>query len=201
MGKMVQEYRVNNLHESILASGLPMSKILQLDLSNPFASKADMKRAKKLGKVKTGTGHDCYLKGINVFMIITAPEYWWKQFERYSFQDTVSSTSTMHKLLDMPLCEVLPKDIYPEVATKLHYDIEAYKYWEKENEERAKNIWKRIIANLPMGFKYTRAITTNYLQLKTIYFQRKHHKLDEWKEFCSEIEKLPLFKELVIKKD
>ena len=152
----------------------------------------------KLAKVKTGTGHDCFLKGINVFMIITAPEYWWKQFERYSFQDTVSSTSTMHKILEIELDDVLPDNIYPDTIRRLQEDIESYNYWEKESPEHAKRIWERIIANLPMGFQYTRAITTNYLQLKTIYFQRKNHKLDEWKNFCSFIKTLPMFKELIL---
>ena len=194
----IQYVKVNNLKESILTSELPTYKNLILNPNDHMVTDNDTKRAKKLAKVKTGTGHDCFLKGINVFMIITAPEYFWKQFERYSFQDTVSSTSTMHKIIDMPLHEVLGEDVYPALEEHLRYDIDAYKYWEKENPERAKKIWKRIIANLPMGFQYTRAITTNYLQLKTMYFQRKNHKLDEWKNFCLFIEALPMFKELIL---
>lgn len=194
----VQYVNVSNLRESMLASGLPMSTNMEFNPNNYEVDEDVVKRSKKLGKVKTGTGHDCFLKGINVFMVIKAPEYWWKQFERYAFQDTVSSTSTMHKIIEVDLNDVLPENTYPALEEQLRYDIDAYKYWEKENPERAKNIWNRIIANIPMGFNYTRAITTNYLQLKTIYHQRKHHKLDEWKYFCKFIEGLPMFKEIVL---
>ena len=131
----IQYVKVNNLKESILTSKLPTSKNLILNPNDDMVTDNDIKRAKKLARVKTGTGHDCFLKGINVFMIITAPEYWWKQFERYSFQDTVSSTSTMHKILDMPLHEVLGEDVYPTLEEHLRYDIDAYKYWQKEDEE------------------------------------------------------------------
>lgn len=194
----IQYISVNNLKESLIASGLPMSTNMELNPNNYEIDDNIIKRVKTLAKTKTGSGHDCFLKGINVFMIITAPEYFWKQFDRYAFQDTVSSTSTMHKIIDMPLHEVLGENVYPTLEEHLRYDIDAYKYWEKENPERAKSIWKRIIANLPMGFQYTRAITTNYLQLKTMYFQRKNHKLDEWKNFCSFIEALPMFEELIL---
>lgn len=194
----IQYVKINNLEESILASGLPMSTDVDFNPNNYEVDDKSIKRAKNLAKAQIGSGHDCFLKGINVFMIITAPEYWWKQFERYSFQDTISSTSTMHKILEVKLDDVLQDNIYQDTIRRLQEDIDAYKYWEKENPERAKRIWKRIIANLPMGFQYTRAITTNYLQLKTMYFQRKNHKLDEWKNFCSFIKALPMFKELVL---
>ena len=194
----VQYVNVSNLRESMLASGLPMSTNMEFNPNNYEVDEDVVKRSKKLGKVKTGTGHDCFLKGINVFMVIKAPEYWWKQFERYAFQDTVSSTSTMHKILEVELNGVLPDNIYPDTIRRLREDIESYNYWANKNKTHAKRIWKRIIANLPMGFNYTRAITTNYLQLKTIYHQRKHHKLDEWKFFCEFIEELPMFKEIVL---
>ena len=194
----IQYVKVNNLKESILTSKLPTSKNLILNPNDHMVTDNDIKRAKKLAKVKAGTGHDCFLKGINVFMIITAPEYFWKQFERYSFQDTVSSTSTMHKILEVELDDVLPDNIYPDTIRRLQEDIESYNYWANKNKTHAKRIWKRIIANLPMGFQYTRAITTNYLQLKTMYFQRKNHKLDEWKHFCLFIEALRMFKELIL---
>lgn len=188
---------VNNIRESILASALPMSKKIGFNLNDMELEKNDIKRAIKLGSVKNGTGHDCFLKGITVFMIITAPEYWWKQWERYSFQDTVSSTSSMHKILEFNLNDILDDDIYPETKSRLQEDIKLYKHWENKDKEKAKHIWKRIIKNIPMDMKYTRAVTTNYLQLKTMYKQRKNHKLDEWQDFINFLEELPYFKEFI----
>lgn len=194
----VQYVSVNNMKESLIASGLPMSTDVELNPNNYEIDDNIIKRVKTLAKTKTGSGHDCFLKGINVFIIITAPEYFWKQFNRYAFQDTISSTSTMHKILEVDLDDVLPDNIYPGTMQRLREDIDSYNYWIDKNIKHAERIWKRIITNLPMGFQYTRAITTNYLQLKTMYFQRKNHKLDEWKDFCNFIKKLPMFEELVL---
>lgn len=180
---------VNNLKESIMASGYPMQTSVDV---NELSTDLDVKRAVKLGKAKSGSGHDCFLKGVNVFMVIQAPEYWWKQFERYAFQDTVSSTSTMHRIHEVDLDDVLPEETYPELRKRLEDDINLYL------EFSDKEAYQRVIANLPMGYMYTRAITTNYLQLKTMYNQRKNHKLEEWQEFCRIVEALPEFKNFCI---
>ena len=193
----IQYIKVNNLKESILASGLPMSNSLEFNPNEHELTDNDIKRAKKLAKVKTGTGHDCFLKGINTFMVITAPLYWWKQFDRYAFQDTVSSTSTMHKLLEMEFDKIFSDRVYPDTLAKLEEDKELYLYWKDIDKNKATNIWDRLISNIPEDVLYTRAITTNYLQLKTMYFQRKNHKLKEWKYFCEVINELPGFKELI----
>lgn len=197
----IQYTKVNNLKESILASKLPKSNGLKFNPNNYEINENDIKRVKRLGSVPIGSGHDCFLKGINVFIVITAPLYWWKQFDRYLFQDTVSSTSTMHKILEMNFNEIFSEDIYPETLARLEEDKELYMYWKDKDKKMAKTIWKRLVKNIPEDILYTRAITTNYLQLKTMYFQRKNHKLEEWRNFCGFIKALPFFRDLVLQNE
>lgn len=183
------DYKVNNLRESVKSSGLPM--MTDSYTPNGELSEDDIKRITSLGSAKTGSGHDCALKGVNVFLTIKAPLYFWKQWDRYSFQDTVSSTSTMHKILEQDLEEVLESNVYSSTLEKLKIDIDIYKATER------KEVFDRIISNLPQGYLYTRSVTTNYLQLKTMYYQRNNHKLDEWVKFCEFIKELPLLRDII----
>lgn len=157
-------------------------------------------RCKNLGSCPSGEGHNCFLKGINVGINLTAPQYFWLQWERYHFQDTVSSQSTMHKLdagkeynqfvspqnihTVNTLIEMYNKDASSDEYKKL-FDIQPTSHAEK---------FQAIISNMPEGIMLTRRVTLNYLQLVSMYHQRKNHKLPEWKEFCTWVESLPMFK-------
>ena len=141
------------------------------------------KRAARLGKMPTGSGHCTYLAGITVTANITATVKWWEQFQRYHFKQIITSMSTMHMLREMVDNKTLEfdhktsKDVidsFLSVASKLKDDELAY--------------------SCPTGLLLTGAIATNYLQLKNIWEQRHNHKLEEWwGDFCPWVTSLPFF--------
>ncbi len=224
--------KVNDLEESIIASGLPMRerdytheewdkevRMLQayLDYYNDKEKEyfiemvkihtkdtkynantlrktvLHMKRAMNLGGALSGTGHDCMLKGINVSVNIKADQSFWLQWERYHHQDTVSSMSTMHCILIFNLNEGLFSEyVDPRVISILEEKIAAY------NNDPTPENFHRVIHNIPEGIELTRRVTTNYLQLKTMYHQRKSHKMFSWnKDFIRLCDELSYFYELI----
>lgn len=228
----IDNVRVYGLEESIVASGYPMStEILKekdfkvncdfmnygLDYGTEDFNESSkkefnnrIKRAKTLAGVKTGTGHDCYLKGIIIQADVTAPQYWWLQYGRYHFADIISSQSKMHRITKMDIDQQCNEYVGIPVIEYLKEWIRLYNEYDpnfmpvitirgQKFEYTKENIFKIITSNTPMGLNLTARITTNYLQLKTIYYQRKNHKLDEWsKIFCKWVGELPMFKELVL---
>lgn len=195
----IEDADVYGFEFAIVASGNPM----RAELSDDFymTTEADLKRANRLGSVQTGTGHDNFLKGILVQMNVTAPLYWWKQAQRYHWFDFISSQSTMHSLLKFDVGSQCTSDVDPQIISIIENKIKNYKYAiankDKFPEYDAPTIWRGIIASLPSGFCLSASMTTNYQQLKTMYFQRKDHKLKEWHLFCEWCEQLPHFKELL----
>ena len=149
-----------------------------------------LSRGSRLGSCRTGAGHDCYLKGIVVQVDITAPQYWWLQFGRYHFADIVSSQSKMHKILNMNIAKQCNEYVSQDAITEICNRIDLY------NQHPSDENYQRVVANTPMGLMLKARITTNYLQLKTMYKQRKHHKLEEWTIFCDWILELPYFEQL-----
>lgn len=201
--------RIYGLDESLIASGYPMKakKIVEWD-DEVEVSEKDFMRAQRLGKVPTGTGHDNFLKGIIVQFDITYPNYWTPQFQRYHFADIVSSTSKMHRLTKMNLKEACNEYVDQIVIDNLNKWIEIYNSFEEgENEKEILGeiftkyqVYMKIISNCPMGLEQTMRVTTSYLQLKTIYQQRRNHKLKEdWGAFCDWCLTLPYFKEFCLK--
>ncbi|MEF9933394.1 MAG: hypothetical protein RR191_02965 [Cetobacterium sp.] len=200
--------KVYGLDESLIASGYPMvgSQIESWEDEITLNEK-DYKRASKLGNVPTGTGHDNFLKGIIVQFDITYPNYWTPQFQRYHFADIVSSTSKMHRLTKMDLkasCNEYVDDAVIEILQKwidiFNSFIPGQETIEIENKIYSKyEIYMKVISNCPMGLEQTMRVTTSYLQLKTIYQQRRHHKLKEdWGNFCDWCLTLPHFEEFCL---
>ncbi|MBC2856704.1 hypothetical protein H3N56_09645 [Cetobacterium sp. 2A] len=200
--------KVYGLDESLIASGYPMvgSQIESWEDEITLNEK-DYKRASKLGNVPTGTGHDNFLKGIIVQFDITYPNYWTPQFQRYHFADIVSSTSKMHRLIKMDLkasCNEYVDDAVIEILQKwidiFNSFIPGQETIEIENKIYSKyEIYMKVISNCPMGLEQTMRVTTSYLQLKTIYQQRRHHKLKEdWGNFCDWCLTLPHFEEFCL---
>lgn len=196
----IDHWKIYELEESILASGLPMRTkhdVCEFDadlaeLNNAyfdFYTNKHTERLTKLADTPIGSGHANALSGILVSVNITATVKWWEQFQRYHFKQIVSSMSTMHRLRKMVLegtikfNERTNPDII-KVFVRLAKD-------ETVTDEE-------LAYSCPMGIELTARITTNYLQLKTQYNQRKNHKLKEWHDYCSWIESLPLAKELII---
>lgn len=188
----VGKYEVYGLDFALKASGNPMRT--QFDRSE--VSEKDLKRGSVLGSARSGEGHDNYLKGIVVEFDVTAPLYWWKQAQRYHFFEFVSSQSTMHCLLKFDLESQCVKDTNKEVLAILNRLKDEYNAISDENKEEKKLKWRELVASLPSGFCLGATMVTNYQQLKTIYNQRKFHKLDEWHVFCDWCKTLPHFLEL-----
>ena len=168
----------------------------------------DLKLMKNL--VKAGTDHRKFMRMITVYMDITAPLYWWKEFDTYKVGTVANSCSTMHKIADQEFtiddfshdhldCETFPLWVSSDNTT---YFCGAYDfcnitcdvlnfYRAKYLETKEKKYWWHIIQLLPSSYNQKRTVMLNYEVLKNIYHARKKHKLDEWVEFCKEIEKLP----------
>ena len=196
----IEHTEVYGLNKMMIASGNSYRTVMNDNTLQP--TEKDITRACKLGKELPGTGHDQHLTGAIVQFDIYAPLYMWKEIQRYHFLDFVSSQSTMHcitkfKLKDQCVSETEPEII--DICQKLIDDFNNYKNGENVDPEISEKKWRKIIASLPCGFVLGATMTTNYRQLKTIYLQRKDHKLVEWHDFCKWCESLPMFKELCIK--
>ena len=183
---------VYGLEFAVKASGNPMRTSLERSETN----EKDFLRASKLGKCHPGEGHDNYLKGIVVEFDITAPLYWWKQAQRYHFFEYVSSQSTMHCLLKFDIANQCVKETNKEILKIAEKIKDEYNAIPDEEAEKKKEKRRELVASTPCGFCLGATMVTNYQQLKTMYLQRKNHKLVEWHVFCDWCEKLPHFVEL-----
>lgn len=142
---------------------------------------------------EAGDDHGKYLRMINVTVDITAPLYWWKEFDTYKVGTVANSCSTMHKIhakeftLDDFSCEHLEPR-----AISLLEDVTDALNIHRDNflETKDKHEWWQMIQLLPTSYNQKRTVQLNYQVLKNMYFARKHHKLDEWHEFCDWIESL-----------
>ena len=177
---------------AIKASGNPM----RVSFNRDEVNEKDLKRAKVLGNAKPGEGHDNYLKGCVVEFDISAPLYWWKQAQRYHFFEYVSSQSTMHCLLKFDIGSQCVEETNKKIIEICNEIKEEYNNIPEENREERTKKWRELVASLPCGFVLGATMVTNYQQLKTMYLQRRYHKLKEWHEFCARCESLPYFLEL-----
>lgn len=185
---------VSGLERAVMASGNPM-RISAIDTTiTPTTS--DWERAYKLGKVTSGSGHDNFLTGITVVFDVKYPQYWSMEFQRYHFAQIVSSTSKMHRLVATAKTKNFKKQFNKYVDIEAIERIEYYIRQYEDTDEKYYYFMKAL-SNLPMGYELWMTVTTNYAQLKTIYNQRKGHKLrEDWGVFCDMILSLPKFKEL-----
>jgi hypothetical protein len=143
---------------------------------------------------KAGSDHGKYLRMINVTVDITAPLYWWKEFDTYKVGTVANSCSTMHKIhakeftLDdfshEHLTERSLRLLKNCVVLDLNYNRNLFL------ETKDKQYWWQMIQLLPSSYNQKRTVHLNYQVLKNIYFARKNHKLDEWHDFCDWIESL-----------
>ena len=192
----IEKVAVYGLNKSIIASGNAMRVEMSDNAAEP--NEKDMKRAFKLGSSTQGEGHDNFLNGIIVQFDLYAPLYMWKQIQRYHWIDFISSQSTMHRLTKFNIKSQCVSDTDAVILARYQELLDDYNAAENSSDEEKKSMWRTLVASLPCGFVLGATMTTNYRQLKTIYNQRKNHKLKEWHEFCSWCESLPRFKELVL---
>ena len=158
----------------------------------------DLDLCKRL--IKGGTEHRKFLRQIMVCVDITAPLYFWKEFDTYKVGTTANSTSTMHKIHSKPFdLEDFSHDklhgISLNALLRIVDDLEAFRKLYLETKD--KEIWYQIIQLLPSSYHQTRTVTMTYENLLAMHHQRRHHKLDEWHTFCDWVEKLPYMKEFL----
>ncbi|WP_407453540.1 hypothetical protein [Methanobrevibacter sp.] len=165
--------------------------------SNYLIGPKDHELMMKLGNA--GNDHAKFLRMITVYMDITAPLYWWKEFDTYKVGTVANSCSTMHKIhakefeLDDFSCEHLIDFSW----NRLYDTIKHLNYYrEKYIETKNKEDWWQMIQLLPSSYNQKRTVQLNYAVLKNMYHSRKNHKLDEWHDFCKMIEELP-YSELI----
>ena len=141
-----------------------------------------------------GPEHRKWNRMITVTMDITAPLYWWKEYDTYKVGTVANSCSTMHKIqakkfetsdFSVEHLDDLAFETFKMVIDELNLDRKAF------NETKDKQYWWNMIQLLPTSYNQKRTVHLNYEVLGTIYHQRRHHKLDEWVEFCNTIKTLP----------
>lgn len=176
---VVSNVRVYGFDESIRASKYPMA------VNTEECSGELTWRQKQLATTPKGEGHDNFLCGIVVQFDLTFTVKAWTEAERYHFFDIVSSQSTMHRIAKFELDE----QYIEYVDTRMIAIMNELK--DRYNETQEPDDYLRLLYSNPCGFKLTAAMSTNYRQLKTIYSQRRFHRLPEWRAFCEWIESLP----------
>ena len=169
--------------EAAFGLGLSYGKTSDMDFRGYNDPSEQEKVMQKLaGK---GNGHDKFLRMLTVTLDITAPMYWWKEFDTYKVGTVAQSESTMHTITKRLLCRAdFEGSIDNAELAQINNLIESYKH----STDNSKLIWYMIINRLPMGFLQRRIVTTNYAALRNIISQRKGHKLFEWAEFIRAIE-------------
>ena len=195
---MIDNVKIYGLEESIRRAKFPMS--VDVDSLNYEVTPG----ISKLAAAPRGSGHDNFLKGIVVQFDVTFTVKVWTEAERYHWFDIVSSQSTMHRITRFDLDNAYSKYVDPRIVDIMKEKVNTYNALAKDGhldsltEEELKahkellaEKYLEILYSNPCGFKLTAGITTNYQQLKTIYGQRKTHKLPEWRAFCAWIETLP----------
>lgn len=176
---VVDNCQVYGLDDSIRASKYPMT--VDTDSCTPVMTP----RVEKLAHCPTGTGHDQFLTGIIVQFDLTFSMKAWVEAQRYHFLDFVSSQSTMHRITGFDISKQCNEYVNSEIIGICEELVaECKRCPTPEN-------YLKVLYNIPAGFRLTARMTTNYRQLKTIYQQRKDHRLPEWREFCRWIEMLP----------
>jgi hypothetical protein len=152
-------------------------------------------RAIQLANTPNCSGHQNFLKGIRVSFDVKYPNYISPELQRYNWVDIVTSSSKMHKLASMDVDACFNEFVSEESKSQMRELLNQY------NADKSYDNFMRLLSNCPQGIELFMRVSTNYLQLKTIYHQRKHHRLfHDWQVgFCEEfVEQLPYAKEFII---
>ncbi len=163
-----------------------------------IVGEADLGLASRL--VHAGSDHRKFLRQIFVSVDITAPLYWWKEFDTYKVATVANSTSTMHKIHAKPFSREDFSTDHMDAETLAQFDgIIAYleELRTRFMETKDKRYWYDMIQFLPSSYDQMRTVTLNYETLTNIYYARRNHKLDEWHIFCDMIRSLPYADELI----
>lgn len=176
---VVSDWKVFGLEDSVRASKYPMS-VSTADVAYGITDTVN-----SLAASPVGSGHDQFMTGIVAQFDLTFSVKAWVEAERYHFFDFVSSQSTMHRITRLDPAKQVNEYVDPRTLDVLCEKINVY------NKTKDPEDYLRVLFNVPTGYRLTARMTTNYRQLKTIYHQRKNHRLPEWRAFCRWIESLP----------
>ncbi len=204
---LVERTSVMNIENAIRGARNPMNSWARMDSrydesGNFILGENDLSLAKRLARA--GSDHRKYLRQIFVSMDITAPLYWWKEFDTYKVGTVANSCSTMHKIAALPFtretfsCERMTDGglaVLDGVIAFLESERQAYL------ETKEPEHWHNMIQLLPTSFNQMRTVSLNYEVLINIYYARRHHKLAEWHTLCDAIAKLPYAKDLILIKE
>lgn len=159
-----------------------------------------------------GTDHRKFMRMITVYLDVTAPLYWWKEFDTYKVGTVANSCSTMHKIhaKEFTLEDFSHEHLEGRALNTLEDMVDELNYWrdyylaiKKQNvvgvDKKAKELWWQMIQLLPSSYNQRRTVMLNYEVLANIYKSRKNHKLDEWHTFCDWIESLPYSELITVK--
>ena len=171
------------------------------DLSTDSLGNADLDLAIRLRNA--GTDHRKFMRMIIVYLDITAPLYYWKEFDTYKVGTVANSCSTMHKIADKEFtledfsCEHLENSWLAHLKETIRLLNDARDAYNWCNTDAKKEWWWQMIQLLPSSYNQRRTVMLNYEVLANIYKSRRNHKLDEWHTFCDWVESLP-YSELII---
>lgn len=196
--------RVMNLEGAIRGARNPLNSWNRIDSAydadgNYILGANDLDLAKRL--CKAGSDHRKFIRQILVSVDITAPMYWWKEFDTYKVGTVANSTSTMHKIHSKPfeIDDFSHDHLSGEATAALNTFID---FLEQKRlsfvENKNKADWYDIIQLLPSSYNQTRTVTMNYENLLNMYYARRNHKLEEWHTYCDWILSLPYTKELFL---
>ncbi|MDD3254149.1 MAG: hypothetical protein PHV18_16585 [Lachnospiraceae bacterium] len=195
---------VMNLENAMRGARNPLNSWGRMDSAydedgNYVLGPNDLDLAKRLRRA--GSDHRKYIRQVFVSVDITAPLYWWKEYDTYKVGTVANSTSTMHKIHSKPFsledfsCDHMTADTLAFMQTVVdRLEAIRLKYMDGKN----KDDWYDMIQLLPSSYNQMRTCTLNYETLINIYFARRNHKLTEWHTFCDWIAELPYANELII---
>lgn len=200
----VERISVMNMENAIRGARNPLNSWARMDSyynerGEFILGENDLSLATRLSAA--GSDHRKFLRQIFVSMDITAPLYWWKEFDTYKVGTVANSCSTMHKIQSREFtradfsCDRLTPDALAVLDGVIAYlESERLLY----NETKEKSHWHNMIQLLPSSYQQMRTVTLNYEVLMNIYFARRNHKLAEWHTLCDAILDLPYARELIL---
>jgi len=177
------------------AAGDEEPKYIHIDATIGYNDLSLMRRL-----IRAGSSHRKFLRQIFVSVDITAPLYWWKEFDTYKVGTTANSCSTMHKITakEFTLDDFSHEHLIPRALNTLQATVDALNAYRSDYiQTKDKIAWWQIIQLLPQSYNQRRTVTLTYENLLNMVSQRRGHKLDEWHDFCDWVFTLPYAEELL----
>ena len=200
----IENFEVMGWEHAIRGMRNPMNSWAKSDseMELPFIHVGPNDHQLMMSLAKGGPVHAKYRRMLTVYLDITAPLYWWKEFDTYKVGTVANSCSTMHKIHAKPFsredfsCDRLDEGGLAMLDAIISYlEAERSRFLANKEDRRS---WHNMIQILPTSYNQMRTVSLNYENLINIYYARKTHKLAEWHELCRVIENLPFAKELIL---